>query len=128
MLFGHELFPVANAQTFQGIAKNITGVLDSIIPILVLIATIVFIWGIILYVIAGGDENKLQQARNYIIWGIIGLFVIISVWGLVLLLIKFIFGTGGLPPALPLPNIPGTDPSPLPKCIDVIGPPPPCTT
>ena len=58
-------------------------ILDPIIGVLLLLATVVFLWGIVKYIFAGDDTEKLKEARQFIMWGIVGLFVMISVWGLV---------------------------------------------
>jgi TRAP-type C4-dicarboxylate transport system permease small subunit len=77
------------------IIVNTTDVLDRLIPILIIIATIVFIWGVIQYITAGADEEKRAGARNLIIYALIGIFVIIAVFGIVKLLQDF-FGVGGV--------------------------------
>ena len=69
-----------NASDFLGIVNS---VLVATIPVLMVLATVVFLWGVVLYVIAGGDEEKLERAKGFIIAGIIGLFVMIAVWGIV---------------------------------------------
>ena len=58
----------------------------TIIPLLMSLAVLVFIWGIIQYVIAQDDEGKRKSAKDTILYGIIGLFVMISIWGLVKIL------------------------------------------
>lgn len=63
----------------------------SIIPLLMSIATIMFIWGVIQYVINAEDSAKREEGRSFIIWGIIGLFVLVSIWGI----IKLLTGTFG---------------------------------
>ena len=98
---------VAHAQTFGTIINQITSLLNRVIPILFLIATIVFFWGIILYITSGGDEEKRTEGRQYIIYGLIGLFVMIAVWGIVNVLIGFFF-PGGLGPTPGVPDIPGS--------------------
>ena len=52
------------------------------VPFLIAIAVIYFIWTIIQFTIAGGEEEK-GKAKAQIGWGILGLFIIVSVWGLV---------------------------------------------
>lgn len=74
-------------------------VLMPLIGVLIVFATVVFIWGVTKYVAAGGDAEKITEGRNFIFWGLIGLFVIISVWGLVLV----INNTLGIPPSYPPP-------------------------
>lgn len=55
----------------------------SVWPLLIAISTIVFIVGVIKYVSKGDDSTAREEGRNFILYGLIGLFVIISVWGLV---------------------------------------------
>ena len=55
-----------------------------LIPFIWAIAFVVFIWGVFLYFIAGGhDEEKREKGKGLMLWGIIGFFVMVSVWGLV---------------------------------------------
>ena len=66
------------------------------------VATMIFLWGVIQYVIAAGDDKKIAAGRQYMLWGIIGLSVMVGVWGFVNLVIATIFGGSGLEtPALP---------------------------
>ncbi|MEK7162538.1 MAG: hypothetical protein AAB730_01610 [Patescibacteria group bacterium] len=90
----------------QLIIARITALLDSVLPLLFILATIVFLWGVILYITAGGDEEKRKEGRNYIIYGLIGLFVMVAVWGIVNIMIGFFF-PDGLPRTLEIPRIPG---------------------
>lgn len=64
---------------------TIGSIVNTLIPILIAIAVIYFIWQVIKYVIAASDESK-KEARTKMIYGIVGLAVIISIWGLVSLL------------------------------------------
>lgn len=74
---------VAMAATFGGIINTISNIISAIVPLLIAIALVVFIWGVIKYITAGDDAEKRSAARNTIIYGIIGLFAIVAVWGLV---------------------------------------------
>lgn len=58
----------------------------SIIPFLMSLAVVGFIWGVIQYFLNPDNEEKRKKGKAYIIWGLIGLFVIVSMWGLVALL------------------------------------------
>lgn len=53
------------------------------INFLLVLATLVFLWGILKYITAGGDAAKIAEARSYILWGIIGLAVMASVWAII---------------------------------------------
>lgn len=69
-------------------------ILNSIIPVLVAFGVVYIVWGIVQYVIAGGDEAK-KKGRDTIIYGIIGLAVIVGLWGLVNIIVTT-FGVGGV--------------------------------
>ena len=71
-----------NISQISGILNIVQVVLNTIIPILITLGVIYFIYGVIGYVTAK-DEEKKDEARNVMIYGIIGLFVIVSIWGLI---------------------------------------------
>jgi len=75
-------FAFAAAATFFDIMATGLKILNYIIPILMTLAVVYFIWGVIQYTISGDEEAK-SKARSGIITGLIGLFVIISFWGIV---------------------------------------------
>ncbi|MSU44909.1 hypothetical protein EXS45_01890 [Candidatus Nomurabacteria bacterium] len=81
-------------------------ILNIIIPVLMTLGVIYFIWGVAQYVIADGDESK-KKGRDQIIYGIIGLAVIVGVWGLVNIVVKT-FGLSGEAPSLISLTVNGT--------------------
>jgi FtsH-binding integral membrane protein len=78
-----------------------------LIPIVIGLALLVFLWGVLTYVISKNDEDK-AGARKYMLWGIIGLFVMVSVWGLVTILADSIFGGNRISQPPTVPSIPTT--------------------
>ncbi|PIR47009.1 MAG: hypothetical protein COV07_01205 [Candidatus Vogelbacteria bacterium CG10_big_fil_rev_8_21_14_0_10_45_14] len=77
---------VANAQgaTIETVILDVTYLLSLAVPLLITLALVYFIWGLGEFIFAGAsDETKRAEGRNRMIWGIIALFVIVSVWGLV---------------------------------------------
>lgn len=72
------------------------------VPLLFAIAFIVFLWGVAdAYILSGGSEDKVEHGHKLILWGIIGFFVMISIWGLVNI-VSSTFGLGGeAPPPIP---------------------------
>ena len=61
---------------------KISQLLNSVIPVLIALGVVYFVWGVITYVISDDEEAK-KKGRNRIIYGIIGLAVIVAMWGLV---------------------------------------------
>ena len=70
--------------------------LSAVIPVLVALGIVYFVWGVVQYFIAS-DEDAKKTGKDRIIFGIIGLAVIISVWGLVRI-VTDTFQTEGVAP------------------------------
>ncbi|MFC1756893.1 hypothetical protein ACFLZC_01915 [Patescibacteria group bacterium] len=73
----------ATASKVTDIVEGAKNVVDAIIPLFMAIAVAVFLWGIIKYITSGGDAEKEKAARGYIIYGLIGMFVLVSFWGII---------------------------------------------
>ena len=90
--------------TIESVIARLALSFNKIIPILFILATVVFIFGIVRYIAAAGDEQKISEAKRTMVWGVISLAVMVAVWALVYVLITFVFGE-----ANPSPFIPGND-------------------
>ena len=84
------LFAVA-ADTFNKVIGFLSTGLNTIIIFLFLVATVIFLFGVVRYISAGGEEDKQAEARNMIMWGVIFLAVMVAVWGFVNIVLDFIF-------------------------------------
>lgn len=58
------------------------GIIQALIPIVIGLGVLVFLWGVLKYVLNSSDAGK-AEGRTFMLWGIIALFVMVSVWGLV---------------------------------------------
>jgi hypothetical protein len=79
--------------TIEGIFCKIGDILSIIIPILIVLGVVYFVWGVVTYVISSDEEAK-KTGRMRMIYGIIGLVVIVAMWGLVGI-VRNTFGLGG---------------------------------
>lgn len=103
LLVGAEIFSTTGGTgRLEALIQSVGRLVAALIPIIIGLALVVFLWGILLYVISKSQEDK-AAARSYMIWGIIGLFVMVSVWGIVTILSEAIFGGAKIdsPPTLP---------------------------
>lgn len=78
-------------------STGIIGVVNGVVvPIIMTLAFLAFIWGVIDYFfIHGGDDSSRAEGRQFVIWGVIGLVVLYSVWAIV----KILLSTLGILPA-----------------------------
>ena len=91
-------------QDALGIIDVAKTIIDRLIVVFIAAGIAVFIFGIVRYVMAGDEEGK-AKGRSLMIWGIIGLFAIVAVWGLVSLLANTTGvgpGTGSYTPDVPV--------------------------
>ena len=76
----------------------ITLINNVLVPVLFALAFIVFLWGAFMAFIVGAqNDTAKEKGKNLMLWGLIGFFVMISIWGLVNILvgtIQFCNNTG----------------------------------
>ena len=73
------------------------------VPVIFAVAFLTFIWGVYRYFILGADnEAEREKGKSFVLWGIIGFVVILSVWGLV----GLVSGTLGLSQGGAAPSYP----------------------
>jgi len=77
---------VASAATIQSILEALITSLGAFVPVGVAFAVAAFMWGIVSFIHASGDEKAITTGKQRMVWGIVALFFIVSVWGLVALL------------------------------------------
>lgn len=74
----------------------------TVVPVIFAIAFLIFIWGVFQYFIAGAaSEEKRDQGKQFVMWGLIGFVVMVSVWGLVNLLANTLGFNRDTRPGLP---------------------------
>lgn len=85
---------------FYNLLGNITNLIEMAIPILIGIALIIFFWGLVQYV----RQPEIGEGKKVMIAGIVALFLMVSVWGIVRLA-QSIFNVDSDNP-LPAPGVP----------------------
>jgi heme/copper-type cytochrome/quinol oxidase subunit 2 len=67
----------------QTLIQAIGTVVNSLLVITAGVAVLVFFWGLVVFVFKSGDEKSHTEGKNRMIWGIIALVVMVSVWGII---------------------------------------------
>ncbi len=65
-------------------------VIDPGVKFIFGLAVFYFVYGIFTYINRGDDSSERIQGANHILWSTIGLFIMVSVWGIVAILEKSI--------------------------------------
>lgn len=59
------------------------GLLNALAPVVVALALVYFFWGLAQYILNSANEEKKKEGRNIMIWGVLALFIMVSVWGII---------------------------------------------
>ncbi|MFM2383801.1 MAG: hypothetical protein RIQ72_373 [Candidatus Parcubacteria bacterium] len=89
-------------RTIEGILRYSSTFLGRLAPFIITLTLLTFLWGMFQMVRSGSEESR-KEGRQIIVFGVVALFVMVSVWGLVNLLRR----TTGLTGASTAPQGPG---------------------
>lgn len=97
----------ASAATFSSagslselVQSALTFIGNTVVPLLVTLALVVFFYRIVISIYKvgeSGDAKAVDSGKTLLIWGVVALFVMVSVWGLV----GFIGNTVGIRQVVP---------------------------
>lgn len=96
----------ASAQSLgnlQTLLQSIGNLVNLALPIVVALALLAFFWGLVQYIFGGAAKK--DDAKTFMIWSIVALFVMVSVWGIV----RFIGNAFGIDQggSAPVPTVQG---------------------
>jgi len=74
----------------QLINKIIQGAVWPFVIFLIALASMIFIWGLLEFIAGADNEEKRNIGKRHLVWGIIGLFIMLSVYGIIQLIANFI--------------------------------------
>jgi hypothetical protein len=84
---------LSTAHSFKDVVVFFISIFQLIIPIIFFLALLYFFWGVVEYLYyASSDAKEIDDARTKIWWGIVGLFVMTSVFGIILFVKKTLLG------------------------------------
>lgn len=75
----------SSGKTATELLDSVAEVVQMLIPIVIGLGVLVFLWGIVKY-ISSPDPKSKKESITFMTWGIISLFVMVSIWGIVFLL------------------------------------------
>jgi len=67
----------------NNIVVSLGKIVGALIPIAFGIAVVAFFWGLARYIFAAGSEESKAEGRRIMIGGIIALFIMASIWGII---------------------------------------------
>lgn len=67
----------------EGFMETVLDLLDLLVLIIMALALVFFLWGVAKFILNAGDPEEQTKGKQIMFWGLIGLFVMTAVWGLV---------------------------------------------
>ena len=92
-LFPQITLAAAPPRDLQGLVDIVFNIIRSLIPLVFSIAFLGFLWGAARFILNADDATKRTEGSKAMLYGVIALFVMISVWGLIGLLTGTFLGT-----------------------------------
>ena len=80
--------------TFFSVFEKIQQIIGQLITIIIALAIVGFLWGIVKILFSSDNTVAKKEGRNFMLYGILIIFVMTSMWGLVKLLEKTIIPDG----------------------------------
>jgi len=78
---------IASAQNTQGNLQGLvqlTGnIVNMLVPIVSTLVVVFFFWGLAMYVLSAGNEEKQGEGKSIMIWGVLALFIMATIWGII---------------------------------------------
>ena len=72
----------AGGKTFATFVYGTSIFFSTLVGIIIALSFLAFLWGLAIRLIRIGNQEKQQQAKYIMIWGIIGLLVSVSIMGI----------------------------------------------
>ena len=88
-------------QTFQGLIVQAIDLLQLLYPILFTLAFLLFFWGLSKFILSAGNEAEVEKGKNYILWAILVLFILLTSRSIIDLITTEFFDKSPAIPILP---------------------------
>ncbi len=72
----------------QLIAKINDAIVNPLIALLFALAFVIFLWGVFQMIRNAGNEKERETGQQHILWGVIGMFIMIAVKGIIAIIGK----------------------------------------
>jgi hypothetical protein len=84
---------VTAPRTFAELANNVTNLINAGIGVALILGIVLYFYGIVT-ALPKSSSGEMAQLRTHLMWGLIALFVMFSVWGITGLIRNTLFGGG----------------------------------
>jgi hypothetical protein len=72
----------ADAVVNNIVPKIVDNIVTPLLELLFFLTLVLFIWGLIGFFKSGDDAEKRKEGQQHILWSVIGMFIMVSVYGI----------------------------------------------
>lgn len=83
-----EIIPTAEASIITLMKSVNRVIINPIIIFLFALAVVYFIYGLMKYLLSPDNEEVRQSSKSHMLWGVIGMFIMVAVFGIMTLLLN----------------------------------------
>jgi len=88
-------------QDLSDLVQVFISLISLLIPLVIALTLLSFFWGLTKFIAKTDDANQ-EEGKKFIIWGLVGLFVMLSLWGI----LRFVYGDFGFGRPFGIPVLP----------------------
>lgn len=74
---------LAAPKTFKELIGTFIFYVQLVIPVVIGLSILFFFWGITKFIFAAGNEEKVKEGKNIMTWGLLALFVTVSILAII---------------------------------------------
>ena len=75
-----------NTSLNASLAKIVTVIVVPLVTLVFVLAVLIFIWGVAGMIIYRENAEKREEGQRHILWGVVGMFIMIGVYGIIRLI------------------------------------------
>jgi hypothetical protein len=77
---------------YERLLANIKSeIVNPLIFLMFALATVYFLWGVFLFIRGGADSEARSVGLNHILWGAVGMFIMVSAYGIINFVVATIY-------------------------------------
>lgn len=70
------------------IGALVSNIVQPAIKLMFIVAILVFVWGVVLFIMNPSESEGRKKGLNHILWGIVGLFIMFGVYGIINIIVS----------------------------------------
>lgn len=84
---------LVGAETFRTFAGSIIDLLNKVANLVIGLALLAFVIGAVKFIATAGDEKGRETGKQLMVWGILAIFLMFAIWGVVSIIQNTFFGS-----------------------------------